>query len=133
VNRFLTVLSNLFSGLYLTDMETCYKLFRTDLIKSMELTSARFGIEVELTAYLAKTSARVFELPISYYPRTRLQGKKIGWRDGLAALSHLIKFNFFTSFERAFRENLPLKYNPNQPSFRSHYEQEATGKITELK
>src|SRR5438132_9716690 len=71
VNRFLTALSNLTSGLYLSDMETCYKLFRADLLKSMKLTSKRFGIEVELAAYVAKTRARLYELPISYYPRTR--------------------------------------------------------------
>jgi hypothetical protein len=62
-------------------METCYKVFKTDLIKAMNLISPRFGIEVELTAYLAKTTARIFELPISYFPRTRLQGKKINWKE----------------------------------------------------
>ncbi len=113
VNRFLTFLSNLFSGIYLTDMETCYKIFRSDLIKSMNLTSKRFGIEVELTAYLAKTSARIHEIPVGYYPRTRLQGKKINWKDGVAALGHLIKFNLFTSFEEAFN-NIPDKYNPEK-------------------
>jgi len=109
VNKLLTTLSNLFSGLYLTDMETCYKIFRADLIKAFNLTSKRFGIEVELTAYLAKTSARVFELPIHYYPRTQLQGKKINWRDGVAALFHLIRFNFLTPYEKAFT-GLPGHY-----------------------
>ena len=109
VNRFLTILSNLFSGIYLTDMETCYKIFRTDLLKSMKLQSNRFGIEVELTAYVAKTRARVFELPIHYYPRTQLQGKKINWKDGLAALFHLIRFNFLISSVEAFN-NLPEHY-----------------------
>lgn len=109
VNRFLTLMSNLMSGIYLTDMETCYKVFRSDLIKSMNLQSKRFGIEVELTAYLAKTSARVHELPISYYPRTRLQGKKINWKDGVAALRHLVFFNYFVSSEEAF-SNLPERY-----------------------
>ncbi len=113
VNRFLTALSNWLSGIYLTDMETCYKIFRADLLKSMKLKSNRFGIEVELTAYLAKTSARIFELPISYYPRTRLQGKKINWKDGVAALNHLIRFNLRTSFQDAF-ENLPTRYNPGR-------------------
>lgn len=111
VNRFLTVLSNLFSGLYLTDMETCYKVFRADLLKSMVLTSKRFGIEVELTAYVAKTAARVFELPIAYYPRTRLQGKKINWKDGVAALWHLYRFNFLVKPAQAFAA-LPEKYDP---------------------
>ncbi len=109
VNRFLTVLSNLLSGIYLTDMETCYKIFRTDLIKSMRLTSKRFGIEVELTAYVAKVRARIYELPISYYPRTRLQGKKINWKDGVAALLHLIRFNLLVSSDQAF-QNLPERY-----------------------
>jgi len=109
VNRFLTVLSNLLSGIYLTDMETCYKLFRADLVKSMNLKSNRFGVEVELTAYVAKTSARIFEFPISYYPRTKLQGKKINWKDGVAALGHLVRFNLLTSTEEAFQA-LPVRY-----------------------
>ena len=111
VNRLLTALSNLFSGIYLTDMETCYKLFRADLIKSMNLTSRRFEIEVELTAYSAKTSARIFELPISYLPRTRMEGKKIGWRDGVSALYYLVRYNFFRSFSQSFT-GLPEKYHP---------------------
>lgn len=111
VNRILTMLSNLFSGLYLTDMETCYKIFRSDLLKSMNLRSRRFGIEVELTAYIAKTRARVFELPIHYYPRTYLQGKKITWKDGIAALRHLFYYNWIVSREAAF-EGLPKQYAP---------------------
>jgi len=113
VNRVLTVASNLLSGLYLTDMETCYKLFRADLVKAMRLRSARFGIEVELTAYVAKTAARVHELQIAYYPRTRLQGKKISWKDGLAALGHLIRFNLATSIDEAF-DGLPDWYHPGR-------------------
>ena len=109
VNRFLTLVSNLFSGIYLTDMETCYKVFRADLLKSMRLRSQRFGIEVELTAYLGKVRARIYEIPISYFPRTRLQGKKINWKDGVAALKHLLYFNFFVSEGEAF-QNLPEKY-----------------------
>ena len=109
INRFLTISSNLLSGLYLTDMETCYKIFRSDLIKAMNLTSRRFGIEVQMTAYLAKTRARIHELPIRYYPRTRLQGKKINWKDGVAALVHLIRFNLLTSRDKAFT-NLPERY-----------------------
>jgi glycosyltransferase involved in cell wall biosynthesis len=111
VNRFLTILSNLFSGIYLTDMETCYKIFRSDLLKNMKLVSSRFGIEVELTAYLGKVKARIFELPINYYPRTKLQGKKISWKDGLAALYHLIRFNFLIDFESAYRSELPEHYH----------------------
>lgn len=109
VNRFLTWLSNLLSGIYLTDMETCYKVFRADLIQAMQLRSRRFGIEVELTAYLAKVRARIFELPISYFPRTQLQGKKINWKDGIAALKHLIYFNWCISLEVAYHR-LPEKY-----------------------
>ncbi len=116
VNRLLTVLSNLFSGIYLTDMETCYKIFRTDLIQAMNLRSKRFGIEVELTAYVAKVRARIYELPISYYPRTRLQGKKISWKDGVAALGHLVRFNWLTSTESAFKV-IPARYLP-QPEAR---------------
>jgi glycosyltransferase involved in cell wall biosynthesis len=109
VNRLLTVLSNLLSGIYLTDMETCYKVFRADLLKPMKLKSARFGIEVELTAYVAKVRARIYELPISYFPRTVLQGKKINWKDGVAALVHLVRFNWLISQEEAF-DRLPEKY-----------------------
>lgn len=109
INRFLTFLSNLMSGLSLSDMETCYKVGRSEIFKSMVLRSKRFGVEVELTAYLAKTAARVFEVPIHYYPRTYLQGKKINWKDGVAALYHLVIFNFFTPLERAFRD-LPPRY-----------------------
>lgn len=109
VNRFLTFLSNLLSGLYLTDMETCYKVGRTDIFQSMVLRSKRFGVEVEMVAYIAKTAARVFELPIHYYPRTQLQGKKINWRDGVAALFHLVSFNLFTPVDKAFKA-LPERY-----------------------
>ncbi len=108
-NRVLTALSNMLSGIYLSDMETCYKLFRADLVQAMELRSARFGVEVELTAYVAKAGARVYELPIAYFPRTHLAGKKIGWKDGVAALGHLVRFNLLTPTERAFGE-LPARY-----------------------
>ncbi len=115
VNRLLTVLSNLLSGIYLTDMETCYKAFRRDLVQSMALTSERFGIEVEFTAFIAKLRARIYELPISYYPRTQLQGKKINWKDGVAALWHLVHFNWLTSLEEAFDlTRLPPKYFPSR-------------------
>lgn len=109
INRVLTALSNVTSGIYLSDMETCYKAFRADLVQSMVLRSHRFGIEIEFTAYVAKTRARVVELPISYYPRTRLAGKKIGWRDGVAALWHLVDYNLLTSANRAF-SHLPERY-----------------------
>lgn len=113
-NRVLTMLSNVCSGLWLSDMETCYKIFRADLIKGMRLSSRRFGVEVELTAYLAKTRARVLEVPISYAPRTHLQGKKIGWRDGVAALYHILRYNFGRPARVAF-ENLPTRYLVSSP------------------
>jgi glycosyltransferase involved in cell wall biosynthesis len=103
INRTLTTWSNLLSGLYLTDMETCYKVFRADLLKAMNLRSKRFGFEIEVTAYIAKIRARVYELPISYFPRQKLQGKKIGWRDGIAAIIHLIRFNLFMPVDKAYR------------------------------
>ncbi len=98
VNRLLTLLSNLLSGIYLTDMETCYKFFRSEVLQSMNLISNRFGFEVEVTAKLGKLKQlRMEELPIRYYPRTQLQGKKINWKDGVAALWHLAYFNLFAS------------------------------------
>jgi GT2 family glycosyltransferase len=92
-NRFLTLLSNMFTDLNLTDMETCYKMVRAPLMKSLVLTSERFGFEPEVTARLAQAEARVWEIPISYSGRTYEEGKKIGWRDGAAALWHIFRFN----------------------------------------
>jgi glycosyltransferase involved in cell wall biosynthesis len=94
-NRFLTLLSNMFTNLNLTDLETCYKLVRMDLIKRLPLTSNRFGFEVEITARLAQARARIWELPISYSGRTYDEGKKITWRDGVAALFHILRYNLF--------------------------------------
>lgn len=96
-NRFLTLLSNMLTDLNLSDMETCYKMVRADLMKSLPLASNRFGIEVELTARLARAKARIWELPITYSGRTYAEGKKIDWRDGLAAFWHILRFNLFTS------------------------------------
>ncbi len=95
-NRFLTLLSNMLTDLNLTDMETCYKMVRADLLQSLPLVSKRFGIEVELTARLARAGARIWEIPISYSGRTYAEGKKINWRDGVAALWHLLRFNLLT-------------------------------------
>jgi len=92
-NRLLTLLSNMLTDLNLTDMETCYKMVRADLLKSLPLKSDRFGFEVEVTARLAQAGARVWEVPISYSGRTYAEGKKIDWRDGVAALWHIIHFN----------------------------------------
>ena len=99
-NRVLTLLSNVFTDLNLTDMETCYKMVRADLMKSLPLVSNRFGIEVELTARLARSGARIWEVPISYSGRTYAEGKKIGWKDGIAALWHIIRFNLFAPRRR---------------------------------
>ena len=93
-NKILTKLSNLVNGLRLTDMETCYKAVRTDLLKGLHLTSDRFGIEPEITARLAQAKARIVEVPISYLPRSYAEGKKISWRDGAAAVWHIVKFRF---------------------------------------
>ena len=92
-NRFLTTLSNMFTDLNLSDMETCYKVFRTEVLRSMTLCSNRFGIEPELTAKVAKTRARIYEVPISYHGRTYAEGKKIGWRDGFAAIWAILRYN----------------------------------------
>jgi glycosyltransferase involved in cell wall biosynthesis len=92
-NRFLTTVSNMMSNLNLTDMETCYKVFRRSLLEGVVLRSNRFGIEPELTAKLARRRARIYEVPISYHGRTYAEGKKIGWKDGLAALWAIVRYN----------------------------------------
>jgi glycosyltransferase involved in cell wall biosynthesis len=92
-NGALTLLSNMFTDLNLTDMETCYKMVRADLMKSLPLRTDRFGIEPELTARLAQARARIYEVPISYAGRTYAEGKKIGWRDGVAAIWHIVRAN----------------------------------------
>lgn len=94
-NRVLTLLSNMFTNLNLTDLETCYKLVRSDLLKQLPLSSNRFGFEVEITARLAQARARIWEIPISYSGRTYAEGKKITWRDGIAALVHILRYNLF--------------------------------------
>ncbi len=94
-NRFLTFMSNVFTNLNLTDMESCYKMVRADLLKRLPLTSNRFGFEVEITARLAQAKARIWEIPISYDGRTYAEGKKITWRDGLAAVGHIVRYNLF--------------------------------------
>jgi hypothetical protein len=88
-------MSNMFTNLNLTDMETCYKMVRAPLMKSLVFTSDRFGFEPEVTARLSQARARIWEVAISYSGRTYAEGKKIGWRDGLAAIFHIIRFNVF--------------------------------------
>jgi glycosyltransferase involved in cell wall biosynthesis len=92
-NGALTLLSNMLTDLNLTDMETCYKMARADLMKSLPLRSQRFGIEPELTARLAQSGARIYEVPISYSGRTYAEGKKIGWKDGVSAIWHILRSN----------------------------------------
>jgi glycosyltransferase involved in cell wall biosynthesis len=92
-NSILTLLSNMLTDLNLTDMETCYKAVRGPLLKGLVLTSDRFGFEPEITARLAQARARIWEVSITYSGRTYAEGKKIGWRDGVAALWHIIRFN----------------------------------------
>lgn len=92
-NRVLTLLSNMFTDVNLTDMETCYKMVRRELLQSLPLSAHRFGIEPELTARLAQAEARIYELPISYNGRSYAEGKKIGWKDGVSALWSIVKYN----------------------------------------
>ena len=94
-NRILTTLSNMANDFNLTDMETCYKAFRADVLKRLRLTSDRFGFEPEVTARLAQWGAKVYEVPISYHGRTYAEGKNIGWQDGLEAVWLIVKFRFF--------------------------------------
>jgi glycosyltransferase involved in cell wall biosynthesis len=95
-NKFLTRLSNIFTNLNLTDMETCYKLFRTDIIQAIKLEEKRFGFEPEVTAKIARVpGVRIYEVGISYYGRTYEEGKKIGWRDGIRAIWCILKYNLF--------------------------------------
>ena len=95
-NRMLTLLSNMFTDLNLSDMETCYKVFRREVLDSIELHSNRFAIEPEITAKIAKQKVRIFEIPISYYGRTYAEGKKIGWKDGVSAIWSILRFNLWS-------------------------------------
>jgi glycosyltransferase involved in cell wall biosynthesis len=97
-NKFLTLLSNMLTDLNLTDMETCYKAFRTDIIQQLLLKEKRFGFEPEVTAKLARVPGiRIYEVGVSYYGRTYAEGKKIGWRDGFRAIYAMLKYNLFVS------------------------------------
>jgi glycosyltransferase involved in cell wall biosynthesis len=96
-NKFLTFLSNMFTNLNLSDMETCYKLFRSDILKSLNLKEKRFGFEPEVTAKISRIpNIRIYEVGISYYGRTYEEGKKIGWRDGVRAIISILKYNLFS-------------------------------------
>lgn len=93
-NKFLTTISNIFTNITLTDMETCYKAFRREIIKNIVIEERKFGFEPEITAKVAKMKCRIYEVGISYYGRTYEEGKKIGWRDGFSALWCIIKYSF---------------------------------------
>jgi glycosyltransferase involved in cell wall biosynthesis len=94
-NKFLTTLSNIFTNINLTDMETCYKAFKTEIIQSINLKENRFGFEPEITAKIAKKKCRIYEVGIPYYGRTYEEGKKIGWKDGFRALWCILKYNLW--------------------------------------
>jgi glycosyltransferase involved in cell wall biosynthesis len=94
-NRFLTLLSNMFTNINLTDMETCYKVFRREIIQSIDIKEDRFGFEPEITAKLARMRVRIYEIGITYYGRTYDEGKKIGWKDGVKAIYCILKYNLF--------------------------------------
>ena len=94
-NGFLTLMSNMFTDLNLTDMETCYKAFRTEIIQSIPIREKRFGFEPEITAKLARRRCRIYEVGISYYGRTYDEGKKIGWKDGVRAIWCILKYNLW--------------------------------------
>ncbi len=94
-NKIVTTLSNMFTNLNLTDMETCYKVFKAEVLKDITIKSDRFGVEPELTAKIARKRCRVYEVPISYDGRDYSEGKKITWRDGIAAVYYIIRFRFW--------------------------------------
>ena len=104
-NRLLTVLSNLTTGLTITDMETCYKLFARDVLRGIRLEQDRFGFEPEVTAKVAAMGIRIHELPISYAGRSRAEGKKIGWRDGLKAIWCALKYGLLRRAEKGDKSN----------------------------
>jgi len=91
-NRLLTLFSNMMTNLNLTDMETCYKVFRRDVLERIDITSRRFGVEPELTQKVARLGVRIYEVPISYNGRSYHEGKKIGWKDAVSAFYHILKF-----------------------------------------
>ena len=94
-NKMLTTFSNMLSNLNLTDMETCYKVFKKDILDAIHLKSKRFGFEPEVTIKIAKMKVRIYEVPISYSGRDYSEGKKIGWKDGFAAIFHIVRYKFF--------------------------------------
>lgn len=116
-NKGLTFLSNLLTNLNMSDVETCYKAFRGEIIRNMIITSSGFGFEIEVTAKVAKLGCAIYEVPISYYGRTYEEGKKIGLKDGIAALWFIAKFNLFCGLRSSFKQvpELPPAITP-QPT-----------------
>jgi len=100
-NGFLTLLSNMFTNLNLTDMETCYKVFRKEIIQSITIEENRFGFEPEITAKVSQLNCRIYEVGISYYGRTYEEGKKIGWKDGVRAMYCILKYGFFKRLDKS--------------------------------
>jgi glycosyltransferase involved in cell wall biosynthesis len=125
VNLLLTLFSNFCSNLHLSDMEVCYKVFRADVLKAFTLECRRFGFEPEVTAYIAKFELRIQELPVSYVPRSYLEGKKIGWKDGVAALWHILRFNFLKSPERCLTPEAIAAYQSESGAARKDSKQAA--------
>jgi glycosyltransferase involved in cell wall biosynthesis len=122
-NRFLTTLSNMLTNINLTDMETCYKAFRREIIQALKLEENRFGFEPEVTAKVAKLGCRIYEVGISYYGRTYQEGKKIGWKDGVRAIVCIVKYNLFRSRKACLHHPINLRtfsrqsYEPNNSQF----------------
>ena len=113
-NKFLTLLSNMMTNVNLTDMETCYKMFRREVLQQIELEEDRFGIEPELTAKVARLGVPIYEVGISYYGRTYAEGKKIGWRDGFRAIYAILKYNLRPAPRRV--EALSQAHLPEAPT-----------------
>jgi len=111
-NKALTFMSNVLTNLNMSDIETCYKAFRGDIIRNLVITSSGFGFEVEVTAKIAKLGCAIYEVPISYYGRTYDEGKKIGLTDGIAAIWYIVRFNMFMGLRRSFREIPPMLSAP---------------------
>ena len=105
-NKSLTFCSNLLTNMNMTDIETCYKAFRTPILQEVPFNSSGFGMEVEITAFVARTRARVYEVPISYYGRTYQEGKKIGMLDGLAALWYIFRYNLFSRLTPSYAQRV---------------------------
>lgn len=104
-NKLLTFISNVFTDIHLSDMETCYKAFKREVIQNINLSSKRFGIEVEFTAKIAKSRRlNIYEVPISYNPRRYNEGKKITWKDGISALYHIVKINWFENTREFYKK-----------------------------